>query len=136
VLEHIAHIDEFQKEIQRVLKPGGCAIHIMPSGNWRFWTNITVLLRAWRPARVHGEQAGNILSDIYYFSRRWWTQLFRETGRSIEGSYSNGLFYTGSSIMGSRLSLGTRAKLSRVLGSSCNVFVLRQTDDVINTQAS
>lgn len=40
VLEHIPHLDEFQKEIKRVLKPKGIAIHILPSGSWRFWTNI------------------------------------------------------------------------------------------------
>ena len=41
VLEHIYHIGQFQAEIQRVLRPQGVAIHILPSGTWRFWTNIT-----------------------------------------------------------------------------------------------
>ncbi len=41
VLEHIPHVNEFQKEIQRVLKPDGIAVHILPNSNWRFWTNIT-----------------------------------------------------------------------------------------------
>ena len=40
VLEHIPHIDAFQGEMHRVLKPDGLAIHILPSSTWRFWTNI------------------------------------------------------------------------------------------------
>lgn len=40
VLEHVAHADAFQKEILRVLKPGGVAVHIVPSGSWRFWSNL------------------------------------------------------------------------------------------------
>lgn len=39
-LEHIPHVEEFQSEIQRVLKPDGIAIHIVPSTEWRWWTII------------------------------------------------------------------------------------------------
>jgi SAM-dependent methyltransferase len=38
VLEHIPHVDQFQAEIKRVLKPQGLAIHILPTAAWRFWT--------------------------------------------------------------------------------------------------
>lgn len=41
VMEHIPWVREFQLEIQRVLKPDGLAIHIIPTGSWRFWTNLT-----------------------------------------------------------------------------------------------
>ena len=41
VLEHIAHIEQFQYEIKRILKPTGIAVHIIPTGSWRFWTNLT-----------------------------------------------------------------------------------------------
>ena len=41
VLEHIPQCDTFQSEIRRVLKKGGIAIHILPTGNWRFWTLLT-----------------------------------------------------------------------------------------------
>lgn len=40
VLEHIPHCRQFQSEIHRVLKPGGTAIHILPSASWRFWTSV------------------------------------------------------------------------------------------------
>lgn len=40
VLEHVPHIYEFQAEMQRVLKPGGLSIHVMPTATWRLWTSI------------------------------------------------------------------------------------------------
>jgi len=40
VLEHIKDISDFQLEIRRVLKRDGYCVHLMPSGAWRFWTNI------------------------------------------------------------------------------------------------
>lgn len=128
VLEHVPHVYEFQQEIQRVLKPEGCALHILPSSSWRFWTNLTVLVRNWRIPKVHGEQAGNSLMEMYYFSRRWWVGLFRDTGWTVVGLDTTRLFYTGRSIMDSRLGISTRVKLGRVLGNSCNVFVLRKVN--------
>jgi ubiquinone/menaquinone biosynthesis C-methylase UbiE len=38
VLDHIPHVREFQKEIQRILKPTGIAIHVLPTTSWRLWT--------------------------------------------------------------------------------------------------
>ena len=38
VLEHVSKVEEFQEEIQRVLKDSGIAIHIVPSTSWRMWT--------------------------------------------------------------------------------------------------
>ena len=40
-LEHIPHVAEFQREIERVLKDDGRAIHVLPSAPWRFWTNLS-----------------------------------------------------------------------------------------------
>jgi SAM-dependent methyltransferase len=41
VLEHVPHLDMFQIEMMRVLKPKGRAIHVMPSHTWRLWSNVT-----------------------------------------------------------------------------------------------
>lgn len=41
VLEHIPHVAEFQREMMRVLKPGGIAIHVMPTSTWRTWTTLS-----------------------------------------------------------------------------------------------
>jgi SAM-dependent methyltransferase len=40
-LEHIPHVAEFQREIGRVLKDDGMAVHVLPSAQWRFWTNVS-----------------------------------------------------------------------------------------------
>lgn len=40
-LEHMPDVEDFQIEIQRVLKPDGVAIHVLPTATWRFWTNIS-----------------------------------------------------------------------------------------------
>lgn len=128
-LEHIPYISEFQKEIHRVLKPNGVAIHVLPSSSWRLWTNITHLLKWWTIPTAHGESAKNSVTEIYYFSRWWWVRLFRETGWKIVAQDSNRLFYTGYSIMDSHLNISMRNKLSYVLGSSCNIFVLSSSDE-------
>jgi len=70
VLEHIPHIYQFQKEIQRVLKPDGIVIHILPSSSWRIWSNFTEIIKYWRLPLVHGEHAGNSFTEIFYFRRR------------------------------------------------------------------
>ena len=40
VLEHVLELSDLQVEIKRVLKPDGYCVHLMPSGAWRFWTNV------------------------------------------------------------------------------------------------
>jgi SAM-dependent methyltransferase len=171
VLEHIPRITDFQKEIQRVLKPDGIALHILPSGSWRFWSNFTYypfgvglafkiifskifpekraedlpvaaktvessakppvglkrMLRGLIPQR-HGE-AGNTLSEIYYFSKSRWVKLFRNTGWKIKKYSTNNLFYTGYSMFGSAISTKARESLSRLAGSSCHIFLLTKNED-------
>lgn len=39
VLEHIGPLNSILLEIRRVLKPGGLAVHILPSPAWRAWTS-------------------------------------------------------------------------------------------------
>jgi SAM-dependent methyltransferase len=38
VLEHIPHVEAFQAELLRVLKPEGLCVHVLPTAAWRFWT--------------------------------------------------------------------------------------------------
>lgn len=128
VLEHIPHVREFQAEIQRVLKPGGVALHLLPSSSWRCWTNLTHVLRLWTPPNVHGEHAANAWSEILYFRRAWWASLFAQTGWIITRETGNELFYTGYAVLGQRLGLTLRRRMSRVLGSACTVFLMRKPD--------
>ena len=166
VLEHVGHADAFQREIMRVLKPGGIAVHIVPSGSWRTYSNVAhypyILKRALVHARSGPEashlspsdtarlgttkvetgvsragrlfrrallpqrdgEVGNALTEIYHFSRWRWRRLFESNGWIIDSHTSNGLFYTGTYLLGTRLSIQARTKLSRLLGGSCHVFVL------------
>ena len=125
VLEHIEHYSEFQKEIHRVLKKNGVVIHVLPSSSWRWWSNITEILKKWRLPLIHGAHAQNAFSEIYYFSRWSWVRRFRKENWKIDHIYSIGLFYTGSSIMDNRLEIKKRIILSKILGSACNIFILR-----------
>lgn len=75
VLEHIKDIDSFQKEIIRVLKPGGHCVHAMPTGAWRFWTNcasyielvqrIILLIPDGIPTSLSLSKPRNLLSNLY-----------------------------------------------------------------------
>jgi len=41
VLEHVKDLAALLAEQARVLRPGGSAVHAMPTHAWRFWTSIT-----------------------------------------------------------------------------------------------
>ena len=40
MLYHAVELDSMLAEITRVLRPGGMAVHIVPSASWRFWTTL------------------------------------------------------------------------------------------------
>jgi SAM-dependent methyltransferase len=73
----------------------------------------------------HGE-FGNSLTELYYFSRFRWTQLFEAAGWRIDTYATNKLAYTSHGLFGLGMGLAVRRRLSHVLGSSCHVFVLRK----------
>jgi len=123
-LEHIPHVRAFQDEIRRVLKPDGVAIHVLPSVSWRFWTNLTHPLRYWTPPLAHGEHASNALSELFAFRRSTWLRLFSETGWHQHTHVKSWLFYTGCCVADRYLAIPTRERLSKYLGSACNIFVL------------
>jgi SAM-dependent methyltransferase len=163
VLEHVPHLEAMLLEIKRVLKPGGVAIHILPSASWRLWTCVTHYLAIARevirrlagsksaagrqsqsasataaapPRRSlatrllniliperHGEYA-NAFSELWYFSKMRWRRVFTGSGYELQEVYGNGLFYTGFIICPS-LSFRLRQALSRVIGSSGSVFVMK-----------
>lgn len=126
LLEHIPHLASFQEEMHRVLRPDGLAIHVLPSSAWRFWTNLTHLVRYHRRPHAHGEHATNALTEIAAFSRREWRRSFEAAHWTIVAEQSNRLFYTGSSILDARLPIRMRVRLSRLLGSACHIFVLQK----------
>ncbi len=174
VLQHVVHLAELQEEMKRVLRPDGVAIHVLPSGTWRFWTNAThyvfisrVLWNRFfhkvksqspsaspvarhsstqacpseKKGRIRGlilptrlGERGSFLSELYSFSRPGWGLAFRKGGWVIRTHFSNRLFYTGYSILGSALTIKSRRLLSRFLGSSCHIFFLgKQLPDELRT---
>ncbi|MCU7936930.1 MAG: class I SAM-dependent methyltransferase [Candidatus Thiodiazotropha sp. (ex Dulcina madagascariensis)] len=153
VLEHIQHLDRFEEEIQRVLKPHGTAIHILPTGSWRFWTSITH--PAWVFRRIfeivmqqtktpntslrHNISAnarwyhtifpnrhgerGNSLTELYHFSRYAWRRHFVRHGWQLQKADPLRIFYTGNQILHNHLSLHLRSLLANFLGSSSCVYI-------------
>ena len=84
---------------------------------------MTWVRRAGQAFIPHGEYA-NAFVELYYFSRRRWMRVFEGNGWTVESATSGGIYYSGYLIL-RRMPIGTRRALSRVLGSSMNVFVTR-----------
>jgi SAM-dependent methyltransferase len=72
----------------------------------------------------HGER-GTILTEAWYFSAPWWRRTFSKSGFTLQEDKPIGLFYTGCVLLGERLSVSNRSKLSACLGSSCRVYILK-----------
>jgi ubiquinone/menaquinone biosynthesis C-methylase UbiE len=47
VLEHVRDFAVLQREIKRVLRPGGYCVHILPTAAWRFWTSLAAFYDPW-----------------------------------------------------------------------------------------
>ena len=155
VLEHVPHLDEFEAEIKRVLKDDGFALHIMPTPAWRFFTTITHYLESVKYCfrifgsflikkatvaqttnnlthhiknhiliRRHGER-GCLCTEMVYFSAYWWKKHFVKNGFQIVKVAPMGLIYTGYMLFGKRLSLNMRTRLSKIFGSSVNIYVVK-----------
>lgn len=151
VLEHVVDLDQVLSETARVLKPGGVSIHVLPSSTWRWWTTSTYYLyysekllkriatkfgssnvenmglreigRTLLFPQPHGEYS-NAIAELYYFSTHRWRKVFERAGFQVDSLQTNHLFYTGYSALPT-LSMKNREKMSRFLGASCNVFILK-----------
>lgn len=126
VLEHIKHVLIFQNEIKRVLKNGGVALHVVPSSSWRFWTTLTHFIRYWSLDIPHGEHASNVWEEYRLFGCKSWFGIFKNSEWEILGVYKNRLFYTGNSILDHYFNIKLRILLSYLLGSACNIYVLKK----------
>ena len=148
VLEHVPHLEEMHREIRRVLKPGGEAVHILPTHSWRFWTSFMLLPGAVRAVfrtgrspgfianlrraasaalRRHGER-GNAFSELWLFHPRWWRRHFGENGFEMIEDRPIGLFYTAETLFGPRLPLDRRRALSETIGSTTHLYRLKPKD--------
>ncbi len=73
---------------------------------------------------AHGAHA-NAIWELYAYSVGHWRRVFERNGLLIENVAPAGIFYSGYKILRA-LDVPTRKRLAKVLGSSCNVFVLRR----------
>lgn len=73
----------------------------------------------------HGER-GNTLTEMYYFSERYWIRKFEKHGFKIKILSNNGIFYTMANAIGTMLPLRTRENVASFLGSSCNIYVIEK----------
>lgn len=73
----------------------------------------------------HGER-GNRLTEFFYFHPFWWKNFFKKQNWEIVSCVPVGLFYTGESVYGTKINIEQRKRLSRVLGSACYIYVLKQ----------
>lgn len=146
VLEHVTDLGAMHAEIRRVLQPRGQIIHVLPTHTWRAWTTATAVAAstatvvgalprpaAWRAAarravglslpRRHGVR-GTILSETWLYHPSWWKKHFTEHGFRVIDDRPAGVFYTGNSTLGSKVSINRRRRLAERMGSSCWVYVL------------
>lgn len=69
----------------------------------------------------HGT-TGNALTEISSFGAAAWKRHFREQGFEIDEVIPMGLFCTGHMVLGPRWSLGSRERVSHMLGSACVLY--------------
>ncbi len=127
VLEHVSNLDEIQSELFRILKDNGTCIHILPSSYWRFWTIITSLIKYWYiDPRPHGEITSNCFKELALFSKNFWVDNFEKNNFQVKKVFKTKLFYTGNNLFGSKINIFYRIFLAKILGSSCNIFIIKK----------
>lgn len=72
----------------------------------------------------HGE-FGNSITELITFNKFFWKAILLLNKFKIQKVFPTKLFYTGHMIYGKNLSINRRIRLSRFLGSACNVFILK-----------
>jgi ubiquinone/menaquinone biosynthesis C-methylase UbiE len=73
-------------------------------------------------AGPHGEYP-NAFSEMYFFSRRRWLNLFKINGFDIDQVMDNRIFYTGYGLFPST-PLKIRCFMAPFLGSACSIYIM------------
>lgn len=92
VLEHIAEFSQAQAEILRVLKPGGLAVHVLPTPAWRIWTILTAFPAAAQYIKAQKHWLVPRLSTMREFRGAWSIVGFRLVNACIQhrhGAHGN-----------------------------------------------
>jgi len=98
--------------------------------DWGLRTNMAGTARRLflSPFRAHGAYT-NAFVEMYTFRRHRWTRVLEQNRFAVECVFGNELFYSGHGIWPS-LSMRARRRLSRLLGSSCIVYIVRPDAEV------
>ncbi|HZW18981.1 MAG TPA: class I SAM-dependent methyltransferase [Luteimonas sp.] len=98
VLEHVGDFERIQSELHRVLRPGGVALHCVPSSTWRLWTSLghpfyvgrwAIKLLSARKAPQSHHRHGKVLastrkmSTVTLVKAALWPQRHGEHGSSL-----------------------------------------------------
>ncbi|MFT7143966.1 MAG: ubiquinone/menaquinone biosynthesis C-methylase UbiE [Alphaproteobacteria bacterium] len=73
-------------------------------------------------ARRHGE-TGNRITEIYYFSNKYWAKHFKNSHWKNIETKDTGIFYSNYSL---GLCLKTHVKLSKILGSATTIYKMHK----------
>jgi SAM-dependent methyltransferase len=165
VLEHVHDLRSLLNEAERVVKPDGLLVHVVPSASWRLWTSVA-LYGLWMPLRAtqrlrrrwlrfskncdgrlaastelpeatsqpserqaflpgpEGSVYSNVLQEFSRSRRASWRAALESDSFEVVHASGQGLFYTGF-LLAPALMRKHRPLLSRLLGSSTHLFVLR-----------
>jgi len=126
VLEHIEDQKNINSEISRVLKNNGRVVHMIPSSQWRVGTILTGFFSFRFNLRPHGALCKNAITEVGFFSKRFWKQQFISYKWKVLTISTNNIFYTGHSLFGRYISIPNRRRLSKIIGSSCNIYILEK----------
>jgi hypothetical protein len=115
-----AHYPFLIKWLLSVNERGGASITGSRAVNARSRAGL-IRLALWSTA--HGEYP-SALSEIYYYRRRRWAQLFTDAGFVVAAVSGNDFFNTDYGVLPG-MSPSMRRSLSKVLGSASHIFQLR-----------
>lgn len=75
--------------------------------------------------RAHGERGGPI-TEAYYFSRKFWSEVFAASGFKVIDVTQSHIVYWGNDFIRHGLGLQTRKSLSHIIGSSSNIYIVKK----------
>lgn len=115
VLMRVTGIRQTDATKSSVLQPASL---MQPIGAWN---SVKRVLRA----GPHGEYS-SAFSELWYFSQKRWTDVFRCNGFQVVAMAPSNIFYTGYGVF-PWMPMAARRVVARMLGSATRIFVLRKT---------